>query len=136
MKTGIQVQNDIINLLRGSSLANSLSGGLYRGGMRPRDSRLEDIVVTFTTANGNQVQEGVVTINIFVPDIAIARDGILYQDSARCEAVETMAQDELDTWNGTTEYHFTLRNTIFTLHDDDIHESFVVIRLGFKCLNY
>ena len=117
-------------------MANSISGGLYRGGMRPKDSRKEDLLVMFTSGNGALEQKGDVTLNIYVPDIMTGTDGVSYQDSARCEALEAAALAEVSTWNKRSDYHFSLRNTIFTLHDDDIRQSFVVVRLGFKCLNY
>ena len=136
MRTGIQVQNDIIDLLKGSELVNSISGGLYRGGMRPKDSNKEDLIVSFQTGTGGLVQEGYVNINIYVPDIYVGTDGVSYQDSARCEVLESAAYAEVSTWTKRSDYHFSLRNTIYTLHDDEIRQSFVVVRLGFKCLNY
>ena len=136
MRTGTQVQNDIIDLLKGSELVNSISGGLYRGEMRPKDSNKEDLLVMFTSGNGALEQEGDVTLNIYVPDIFVGTDGVSYQDSARCEVLEAAVLAEVSTWNQRSDYHFSLRNTIFSLHDDEIRQSFVVVRLGFKCLNY
>lgn len=47
-KTGKQVQGDIYQLLKDSTLYTMISGDVYRNGYRPRDSRLEDAVVIFT----------------------------------------------------------------------------------------
>lgn len=65
-KTGKQVQGDIYRLFKGSTLYTMISGDVYRNGYRPRDSRLEDAVVTFTAGLPDQIQTGVVTVNIFV----------------------------------------------------------------------
>ena len=68
-KTGKQIQGDIRKLLMDSTLYTKISGEVYRNGYRPRDSRREDAVVIFTAGMPEQIQTGVVTINIFVPDI-------------------------------------------------------------------
>lgn len=68
-KTGKQIQGDIRKLLMDSTLYTQISGEVYRNGYRPRDSRKEDAVVIFTAGLPEQIQTGVVTINIFVPDI-------------------------------------------------------------------
>ena len=135
MKTGTQIQSDIIDLLKGSPLLAALSGGMYRGGMRPRGSKKEDLMVIFTTALGGQLQQGDVTLNIYVPDIPVGKDGVLYQNSARCEEIERLALEEIETWNVRSAYRFTLRATISSDHDDDINQSFVVVRLGFRVLD-
>lgn len=135
MKTGTQIQSDIVDLLRGSALLETLSGGMYRAGMRPRDSRAEDLVVIFTTGTGNVLQEGVVTLNIYVPDIAVEPDGVLVPDSGRCQDLEAMALNEIDTWNAKSPYHFSLRNTIYTMHDDAIEQSFIAVLLRFRVLD-
>ena len=142
MKTGQQIVTDLIALLRNTALVNGVSetdtiegvgGDIYRSGTRPRDSKEEDIVVIFTTGDGAQFQSGVVTLNIFVPYIACGSDGVLYEDSERCEQIESLAQT---TVNGLTanlsDYKFRLRDTIHTQQDDEINQSFVVVRLSFQ----
>ena len=124
---------DLIALLRGSALASGVNGGIYRLGTRPRDSKSEDIVVIFTTGDGAQFQSGVVTINIFVPYIKFGNDGVLYEDSGRCEEIENLAQSTVDALTADrSSYRFRLRDTIHTQQDDEINQSFVVVRLSFK----
>ena len=96
-KTSRQVQGDIYRLLRSSDMFPQLSGEVYRQGMR-RDSRLEDAVVIFTTglADGD-IETGVVTVNIFVPDIDPYSNGVFVEDGVRTEQVERMAQDWADS---------------------------------------
>ena len=89
--TSKRVQGDIYRLLKRSSLASSLSGKVYRSGMRPRDSRQEDAVVIFTSGLSEQVQSGVVTVNIFVPDVEGVGTGVLEEDGKRCEEIEAAA---------------------------------------------
>ena len=92
-KTGKQIQGDIRRMLRESPLASAISGEVYRNGLRPRDSRQEDAVVTFTTGTPDEVQEGVVTINIFVPDTDPYDNGVMVEDTERTEELESLADE-------------------------------------------
>ena len=62
-KTGKQIQGDVYQLLRDSTLYTMISGEVYRSGNRPRDSKKEDAEVIFTTGLTDQIQSGVVTVN-------------------------------------------------------------------------
>lgn len=132
-KTAKQVQTDIIELIRNSELAADISGEVYRNGYRHRDSRLEDIVVTFTTGLPDEIQTGVVTINVYVPDIDPYGNGVLVEDGERTEALEILSQKWVDSLMGSgTNYVFKLRQTIYTEAEQDINQHFVVIKLGYK----
>lgn len=124
-------------MLRDCELVSSLSGGIYRAGLRPRDSQVEDLVVVFTAADGEQVQEGVVTLNVFVPAIGPFENGVMVEDGARCEVVERMMQDQVEQMTcAASNYKFKLKNAVHTQWDDKLKQSFVVARLSFKLFNY
>lgn len=132
-KTSKQVQGDIYQLLKDSTLYTLISGEVYRQGYRPRDSRLEDAVVIFTTGIPNQIQTGVVTVNIFVPDIDPYDNGVWVEDGERTERVERLAQEWVD--NLTTEvscYKFKLQQTIYTEEESEIKQHFVVVKLKYE----
>ena len=132
-KTSRQVQGDIYQLLRDSTLYTMISGEVYRKGQRPRDSKLEDAEVIFTTGLPTQIQEGVVTVNIFVPDIDPYDNGVLVEDSERTEAVEKLAQAWVDSLTAEVScYKFRLQQTIYTEEEPTIHQHFVVVRLGYR----
>ena len=69
MLTAKQVQTDVYNMLKDSALSSMISGAVCRAGYRPRDSRVEDAIVTFTAGTVGEVEKGVVTLNIYGPDI-------------------------------------------------------------------
>lgn len=132
-KTAKQIQTDIIELLKGSKLAAEVSGKVYRNGLRPRDSRAEDIVVTFTTGLPDEIETGVVTINVYVPDIAPYANGVLVENGERTAALELLSQEWVDTLLGSeTNYIFGLRQTIYTEAEQDINQHFVVVKLGYR----
>lgn len=126
----------MIALLRGTELPNEIGGDIYRAGTRPKDSTAEDCVVIFTTADAEQFQEGVITLNIYVPDIITDNDGVHLVDSGRCEEVEDSARKAVKSLVASkSNYKFKLRDAIHTQRDEEINQSFVVVRLGFKYYN-
>lgn len=131
--TGQKIVSDVIALLRDTPIAEAIGGNIYRGGLRPRDSKAEDLVVIFTDADAGQFQDGTVTLNIYVPDIRNGSNGVLVSDEGRCEVLETLAQESLDLLTvARCNYWFRLRDAIHTRHDDEIDQSFIVARIGFR----
>lgn len=133
MLTAHKVQTDIMALLADSELCAEVSGKVYRKGYRPRDSRLEDIVVTFVTGTPSQVESGAVTLNIFVPDIMPYDDGVYVEDGRRTSHIEELA----DSWaqsltTSRANYKFNLLRTISTDNDEAIHQHFVVVQLEYR----
>ena len=132
-KTSKQVQGDIYNFLRNSTLSSMISGGVYRKGYRPRDSKLEDAVVIFTAGLPDQIQTGVVTVNIFVPDTDAFENGILVEDGQRTESIEKLADDWVKSLNASVScYKFRLQQTIYTDEEQDIKQHFVVVKLAYE----
>lgn len=133
MKTSRNIQGDVWQMLQGSDLQQNITGGVYRERMRPRDSRVEDAVVIFTSGSAAQIQEGVVTVNVFVPDIDLKGDGQYVEDGQRCEEIEALAQQWADTLTADRSlYYFELADAIHTNHDADINQSFVIVRLRYR----
>lgn len=145
MKTGKEIESDVLALMRtsyivtgkgeGNARVPGIGGGVYRATMRPRDSRAEDLTVQFTTATAEQFQEGVVTLNIYVPDLLNHANGVTSEDGARCQQLERLAQDSVDWLKADkSAYLFSLERAIHTTRDVEISQSFVVVPLRFKVI--
>jgi hypothetical protein len=137
MKTAKQIQGDIIALLRESELAKAVNGEIYRASpdssYRPRGSRKEDILVIFTTGLPDQIQTGIVTLNIYVPDVENPDNGVLMEDGRRCEEMEIAACNWVESL--TTEksgYRLTLQQTVCTEAEPEINQHFTVIKLKYE----
>ena len=125
----------IIYLLKGSELANAVNGTVYRFGYRPRNSKVEDIIVVFTTGFAEQIQTGIVTINIYVPDIDNANNGVMLENGRRCEELEIAACNWVESLTtDKSDYKFTLQQTIYTESEPEINQHFVVIKLKYELL--
>lgn len=133
MKTASQIQGDIYHLLVGSELSNMVTGDVYRDGYRPHDSSLEDVIVIFTTGNVAGIQSGVVTLNIYIPDIDPYGNGVMVQDGERSAELEAAAAQWVDSLTtDKSNYRFDLRQTIYTEADPNIKQHFVVVSLKYK----
>ena len=133
MKTGKEIQGDLMDLLRGSGLAAMVSGAVYRNGFRPRDSKLEDIIVTFTAGLSEQIQTGVVTVNIYVPDIDPWKNGVLVEDGARCAEIERAAAEWAESLSAaTSNYRFSMNQTIATYEEPEIKQHFISVKLKYE----
>ncbi len=136
MLTAKQVQTDVYQMFRASTLSSMISGAVYRAGYRPRDSRVEDAIVIFTAGLTAEVETGVVTINIYVPDIDPYDNGVLVEDGVRTAELEKAAAEWVRTLTADkSNYKFSLNKTIYTEADQDINQHFVVIVLEYKHLD-
>lgn len=133
MLTAKQVQDDIYQMLRKSTLVSMISGGVYKAGYRPRDSKTEDVTVIFTAGTPGQIERGVVTINIFVPDIDPYENGTFAEDGARtCELEQAAAEWVAGLTAEKSNYKFSLQQTIYTEEEVSIKQHFVVVKLLYE----
>lgn len=131
--TSKQVQGDVYRLLKNSPLAGLISGDVYRKDMRPRDSRKEDAVVIFTSGLSDQIQTGIVTVNIFVPDRDGDASGVREENGQRCEDLEKAAAAWVKSLTADRScYRFQLAETIYTETDRETDQHFVVVKLKYQ----
>lgn len=136
MKTGHDIQDEIYGLLKHSALENAVSGEVYKNGYRPRDSRLEDIVVTFTQSTAGQIQEGIVTVNVYVPDIDPYNNGVWVEDGARTAELEHSVLrwfERID--RSSTDLRLEAERPPFTMEDSGARQHFVTLRIRFMYLD-
>ena len=134
MKTASQIEGDIYNLLKADpTLCSMISGQVYREGYRPRDSKQEDVIVIFTAGEYGQIETGVVTINIYVPDIDPYSNGVMVKDGLRTSELEQVAAMWVQSLTADrTNYKFRLQQTIYTEAEPDIHQHFIVVSLHYR----
>ena len=122
-------------VLGAGGMADCVSGGVYRQGLRPRDSRLEDITVGFVAGVPDQIQTGTIAICIYVPDIDPYENGVLVEDMQRTAQLELVAQDWYDSIHTLAigqGYNLSLQDTITTVEDEPIQQHFVSVMLNYK----
>lgn len=130
-KTEKEIVGDVIELIKADPIAQMISGSVYRKGYRPRDSKLEDIVVILTTGKPNQIEKGVVTIHAYVPDIEF--NGVMVENGRRSAEIERAMTDFVaNIIANETCYLFRLQETVTTEEAPDIEQHFVVAMLYYK----
>lgn len=136
-KTGQQVEDDIYELVNESSLPSLISGTVYKFGMRPKDAKTEDAIVKFVTGIGEQIQEGVIVVNIYVPDFDAFDDGVMRKDITRCTELEVAADKWVKSLTvGKSNYKFKLAQTIYTEEEPELNQHFVSVRLKFNLTTF
>jgi len=91
IKTGSDIEKDIFVLVKNSTLASSINGGVYRDELRPEDSTKEDAVIIFINGLNGDTQVGVVSINVYVPDTLSGKRYI--KNVKRCNEIETLCME-------------------------------------------
>ena len=134
-RTGLQVLQNVYQLLKDSTLADMVSGGVYYAETRPRDSKLEDIVVGYLAGVPADLQQLIVNINIFVPDVDPWRNGVLTPDIARLSAIEQAAAEwvqslGVDTTDG--KYNVSLYDNIHSGEAMGIRQHYVNVQLRLR----
>jgi hypothetical protein len=132
-KTAKEIQGDIIALLQGSALSSMISGGIYRAGLRPQESRAEDIVVAFISGVPDQIQRGEIHLKIYVPDIDPYANEVLFEDWQRCEALELAAEQWVESLaTAASNYRIRLLQTICTEREEAVNQHFVAVKLQYE----
>lgn len=134
--TAKEIQTFFFDLIKASPIATAVNGSVYRHGLRPRDSKLEDITVSFVSGLTNQIQTGVIAVCIYVPDIDPYGNGVYVEDGSRTATLERIAQNWIDSHPaGTSDYYLSLQDTIATIEDEQIHQHFVSIMIHYDLFN-
>lgn len=68
IKTQIEIDRYFYSIVKASDLGKAISGTVYRPEMRPDNAKTEDIIVGLLSGIDGQQQDGIVLVNVFVPD--------------------------------------------------------------------
>lgn len=132
-KTGGEIETDVFNILKSSTLKKSIGGWVYREGVRPINAKTEDAVIVFLSGLDGQIQTGVVNVNVYIPNIDNGENkGVLVKNIARCIEVEKLCMALVESISISNEYKFSLDSMIKSFKADDIDQHFINCRLKFK----
>lgn len=136
-RTGQEIEDAVFGLLKNSSISGKITGDVMLHGIRPRESQVEDAVVRFVAGLPEQIETGIVVVNIFVPDIDAYGNGQFVPDKGRLTELEQYAAawvEELKKKQTVSGFQFALADTIHSTEFLEKQEHFVVIRLKYKAL--
>lgn len=116
--TEIELKDKIYSLLRTKGLHSEISGRIYKD-TRPANSELEDVEISVLSGTARQVQDFVVNVNIFVPDIP--RGDEMIENTQRIRPLCRVFNTKLES-NVFEGYQITLDTQhVYKVQDRDIH---------------
>lgn len=130
VKTEEEIESDFYLFITNSVIAKTIKGKVYRDDMRPANSTAEDLVLKFLAGLDEQVQTGVVIVNLYVPDIT-KKDGRKVIDHARVKVLQKVINQFVED-NSDTEYYITKDGTPTTPRNEEIGQHFIYVRLKFQ----
>ena len=130
-KTEKRIERDFYEFVTKSELAKAISGKVYRKGMRPSESDKEDIVVKFLSGLDEQVQSGIVVLNIYVPNKTIRNRDAKAEDIKRIDELEELVISLIEG-NDSNEYDLERDGTPKSLEVEGIEQHFISVRIKFK----
>ena len=134
-KTAYQALQDVYRLLKGGPLEDEVSGGVYYAETRPRDSKEEDIVIGYLAGTPGDLQQLIVNINVFDPDIDPWQNGVLTPDVSRLAVIEEAAAEWVNALTvGATggEYQVSLYDNIHSGEAAEIGQHYVNVQLRLR----
>jgi 4-hydroxy-3-methylbut-2-en-1-yl diphosphate synthase IspG/GcpE len=118
MKSDIDIKDDIYKFIKGSELAEAVTGKLSKT-KRPENSDKEDIVVSVLSSGSGQIQEAFVNVNIYVKDVT--RGTQTEEDTIRLRELCGIAFKLLEVGIGDT-FRFTLdAQRVYEVEGKDEH---------------
>lgn len=131
IKTEIEIERDFLQLLKDSSLASELRGTIYRDEMRPPNAKTEDIVFAFLGGIDEQIQEGIVVVNIYVPDLK-RNGGRAVKDDPRIGVLQKEAIKLIDNSTHSSEYRLKTDGSMKSSPVEGMEQHVIVLRLKFR----
>lgn len=130
VKTEIEVERDFYSFIKNGSLGNAIRGKVYRPDMRPANAKTEDLIVKFLAGLDEQIQTGVVILNIYVPDTKNS-DGRMVRDAARIGELEGAIRSFIEG-NDETEYWMESDGTPTSIKNEEIGQWCITARIHFR----
>ncbi len=135
-KTFSDIEQDFYNAIKKTTLAHEVSGAVYKYGIRPKGSKKEDVIVKVAALTAKQMQEGTVSIMVYLQPQSVHTDGWIVPDKRRIALIERLVDklpDELlkllPEYNG-----IRLFDAVGNYAEPDTEEFFVSVKIKFDYL--
>jgi hypothetical protein len=89
-KTWSDIETDFYHAVKKTALAHAINGDVYKFGIRPKNSKKEDVIIKVSALNASQVQEGTVAIMVYLQPLKKHSDGWIVPDKRRISEIETL----------------------------------------------
>lgn len=131
IKTAIDIERDFFVSVKASALGAAIHGDVYYREMRPADAKTEDIIVKFLAGLDEQVQTGVIILNIYVADIAHGSNGRMVENRPRVAELMTLIRQYVEGFDNA-EYAINSGSTPKSVKAEGISQHIITARVNFK----
>ena len=97
MKTDVEIRQDIRAIVADSGIASSISGSV-RIIPRATGSKQEDCIISVLDGDNGQIQDAIVNVNVYVPNITSGGDSV--EDVSRTKPLAKICETVLDRGSG------------------------------------
>ena len=131
LNTGDKATMDVFAVLRdaGVKLATNMTGAIYPVN-RPVNSEKEDVVINTLVLNAIQAQEGIINVNVHVPNLILTSDNT-QPNRTRLNAIGNACVDALDYFHGSG-FNLRVENPGLIMQDKD--KWFMNIRVRYESI--
>lgn len=132
MKTDIDIKDDIFQYIKGSELANAVTGKLDKTS-RPTDSMNEDIIISVEENMNNGIQSALVCVNIYVADLL--RGNQYIENTRRLRELCSLAKDVLEVGH-VNDARFEMQSQRVKKVNGSDNEHYIENKLVYKHCKY
>jgi len=130
-----KVMQDVYDALE-NFFIGKISGGLYQKGCRPANSILEDAVISSAKGTGDQIQQGTIKLNIYVPSIDNGT-GRSVPNIGRLQDIEELNESIFETLNShDSDYEFWQGMSPNSIEEPISNQYFVNFDIKFKRITF
>lgn len=129
MKTQFDAINIIFQVVNNSPLKSAINGTVNKL-KRPSGSDKEDIVINAIMLGDTNFQEGVLNVNIYIPNLSVQKSSL--PNTARLQVLSVLALTALQEVSGDDYSFWVSSQSIF--EEVDINYHFLNLRIEFRFL--
>ena len=130
MKTDVEVRQDVFAVVKSSPIATAISGSL-RYIPRATGSKAEDCIISVLESDAKQIQDCIVNVNIYVPNITSGGESV--ENVTRTGALAKICETALKSKHGDGFWLFLEKQRIMAVNGKD--EYVVNNRIRYKFNN-
>ena len=118
MKTDVEIRQDLYGIIASSSIKDAISGAV-RIIPRATGSKTEDCIISVLDGDNAQIQDAIVNVNVYVPNITSGGDSV--ENVGRTKQLAKICETVLDRGSGDGFRFYLEKQRIMPVNGKDEH---------------
>lgn len=132
IRTSLDQDSIIYNVLSNSALKNEISGKIYNNS-QIEDYSKENVVIKSIVIAGDDIQRGVTNVNVHVPDLIF--DNITQPNGSRIQEILQITTTALEE-HYQEDYNFVITEQFGLIREDGLKSHYFNLRVKFNFFNF